>query len=142
MAFNCAYCGEKTNELEVGSTITKVSDYGQKNVKEYEAGERLCSEICVRAINKATIKSKIKTHLTLLRKMYCPHDTNKVNTYISKSVSFLNGQITRKQFLDIASSSLDDATDAENEPFLKWVCYTQQMTVTLEQMMKKFKVEL
>jgi len=138
----CAYCGAKTNDLEFGATITSVSEYGQKNVKEYEAGERICSEICVRAINKATIKSKIKTHLTGLRKMYCPHDSRKVNHYISQSVAFLKEQITRKQFLDIASSSLDDASDAENEKFLKWVCYTQQMTVTLEQLMKQYKVKL
>jgi len=142
MAFQCAYCGTKTNAPDCGSTTTSVSDYGQKKVKECEAGERFCGEICIRAMNKTTLKSKIKTHLTLLRKEYCPRDTHKVNHYISQSVAFLKGQITRKQFLDVASSSLDDATEAKDENFLQWVCYTQQMTVTLEQMMKQYKVKL
>jgi len=59
MATVCEYCGSVTNGLSLTQTKHKVSTYGQKNHKSSNTRVILCSVICIKAMNKATVRRDI-----------------------------------------------------------------------------------
>ena len=139
----CVYCGSKTIHKCYESTVTKVSSYGQKTVIDSNTDDRVCSDICAKALNKAAIKSNIKSHMTTVAKLLrMTNPESPLNLYVLASFKFINGEMTRKDFLDTVSSAIEDANEAENEAYLQWLCYTHKTTIVLEQYAKDVKLKV
>ena len=139
----CVYCGSKTTNECYKSTLTSVTSYGQKIVINAESEDRVCSEICAKALNKNAIKKNIQTNMTALAKLLrMTNHKSPLNLYILESFKFINGETTRKEFLDTVSSAIEDANETENEEYLQWVCYTHKTTLVLEQEAKEVKLKV
>jgi len=143
MATKCVYCGSKTTNECYQSTLTSVSSYGQKSVIDSKSDERVCSQICAKALNKVAIKTNIKTNMTAVAKLLrMTNPKSPLNLYILESFKFINGETTRKAFLDKVSSAIEDANETENEAYLQWICYTHKTTLVLEQEAKEVNLKV
>jgi len=139
----CVYCGSKTINERYQSSLTTVSSYGQKNVIDSKTEKRVCSDICAKAANKAAIKSNIKSHMTAVAKLLrIKNSESPLNLYVLASFKFINGEMTRKDFLDTVSTAIEDANETENEEYLQWLCYTHKTTIVLEQYAKDVKLKV
>ena len=139
----CVYCGSKTINERYQSSLTTVSSYGQKNVIDSKTEKRVCSDICAKAANKAAIKSNITSHMTAVAKLLrIKNSESPLNLYVLASFKFINGEMTRKDFLDTVSTAIEDANETENEEYLQWLCYTHKTTIVLEQYAKDVKLKV
>jgi len=148
MATVCEYCGSVTNGLSLVQTRHKVSTYGQTNHKSSDSGTILCSVICLKAMNKATVRRDIVKFVGIfntgmfMAKIILKKEEVTFNLYMLNTIKFLKKDITKKEFLASAAEALEEATEEENEAYLKLVCCSQAQAVVLRDLADEVNLKL
>ena len=148
MATVCEYCGSVTNGLSLTQTKHKVSTYGQKNHKSSNTRVILCSVICIKAMNKATVRRDIVKFIGIfntgmfMAKQLLKKDEVTFNSYMLNTIQFLKTNITKKEFLASAAQALEEATEEEDESYLKLVCFTQAQAVVLRELAEEVHLKM
>lgn len=149
MATKCEYCGSVTNGISLFQTNHKVNTYGQKNHKSSDSEMILCSLICLKASNRATVRAGIlkfisifTTGMLMIKKVQFKNDAVTFSSYMLKTIEFLKADITKKEFLAFASEALEEATEEEDESYLKFVCFTQARAVVLRDLAEEVKLKI
>jgi len=65
-----------------------------------------------------------------------------IGVFVSKTILFYKSEITRKDYLESVSETIELVNALQNEELLQIVCHTQAWTIRLEQLCKKYKVKL
>jgi hypothetical protein len=88
-------------------------------------------------MNKATVRKDILKFIgifntgMLMAKIILKKEEVTFNLYLLKTIQFLKTDITKKEFLAFAAEALEQATEEEDESYLKLVCFTQAQAVVL-----------
>ena len=143
MATKCAYCEVACVKTVVGEQMTeKINSYGQKT-KVSVKPPMVCSDICLRAMNKRGLRGNLEQQLVELsaidRVLREQHPF--IGVFVSKTILFYKSEITRKDYLESVSETIELVNALQDEELLQIVCHTQAWAISLESKLKKFKVK-
>jgi len=143
MATKCAYCEVACVKTVVGEQMTeKINSYGQKT-KVSVKPPMVCSDICLRAMNKRGLRGNLEQQLVELsaidRVLREQHPF--IGVFVSKTILFYKSEITRKVYLEAASETIELVNALQDEQLLQIVCHAQAWAIRLEQALKTHKVK-
>ena len=143
MATKCAYCEVACVKTVVGEQMTeKINSYGQKITVSVEP-PMLCSVLCCRAQNKMSLRRNLEAHLVELASIACGlrEAYPFIDVFVEKTILFYKSDITRKDYLELVSETLELVHSLQDEELLQIVCHTQALAIRLEQLLKTHKVK-
>ena len=143
MASKCVYCEALcVQTVCVGWWRDQINSYGQKTTESAKP-PMICSSICSRAMNKRGLRRNLEQHLVELSQISCglAEGYPFIGVFVSKTILFYKSEITRKDYLECASETIELVNALQNEGLLQIVCHTQAWTTTLEQLLKKYNVK-
>ena len=143
MGTKCVYCEAVcAKTVCVNWSRDSINSYGQKTTESVKP-PMICSTICSRAMNKRGLLRNLEQHLVELsaidRVLREQHPF--IGVFVSKTILFYKSDITRKDYLEAVSETIELVNALQNEGLLQIVCHTQAWAIRLEQLCKKYKVK-
>jgi len=94
-------------------------------------------------MNKRGLRSNLEEHLAELSGISCglAEAYPCIGVFVAKTILFYKSEITRKDYLESVSETIELVTALQNEGLLQIVCHTQAWAIKLEQLLKKYKVK-
>lgn len=143
MATKCVYCEAVcAKTVCVNWSRDSINSYGQKTTESVKP-PMICSTICSRAMNKRGLLRNLEQHLVELYSIDRGLGGGYpfIGVFVSKTILFYKSEITRKDYLESVSETIELVNALQNEGLLQIVCHTQAWTIRLEQLCKKNKVK-
>ena len=139
----CLYCEQACTQTVCEThEKDKINSYGQKITVSVEP-PMLCSVLCCRAQNKMSLRRNLEAHLVELASIACGlrEAYPFIDVFVEKTILFYKSDITRKDYLESVSETIELVNALQNEGLLQIVCHTQAWAIRLEQLCKKYKVK-
>ena len=139
----CLYCDTACTQTVCEThEKDKINSYGQKITVSVEP-PMLCSVLCCRAQNKMSLRRNLEAHLVELASIACGlrEAYPFIDVFVTKTIRFYKSDITRKDYLEFVSDTLELVHSSQDEELLQLICHTQSYAITLEQLLKTHKVK-
>jgi len=139
----CLYCEQACTQTVCEThEKDKINSYGQKITVSVEP-PMLCSVLCCRAQNKMSLRRNLEAHLVELASIACGlrEAYPFIDVFVEKTILFYKSDITRKDYLELVSETLELVNALQDEELLQIVCHTQALAIRLEQLLKTHKVK-
>jgi len=139
MATKCVYCEATISSRPSPMTVTSINSYGQKTECVEDCDLPICSRLCGRAHNKRRLQLDVFYEVTWMTQQPKLKDWT---AYTHAVIHFIDGTMELKEFQDITSRAIENATEMGHEKYLQAVCGSQSRVLFLQQKKIEWRVNI